>query len=109
MKRFYHHLRHSVAVVSRFVKLALVDALLLSATYFVIVDLQWRNDYAAEKGLGTSISYSLFTHVFSMTSPTTSLQSPLTLDWLQVLIAVMVVVNVVLLRPSLGKKLPTSG
>lgn len=82
------------------------DVLLLLAVYLVLDDRTWRLRCA----LGTAaadctarssphFSYSLFTLTFSMTSdripgiPVQTLQSPPTLDWVQVLVAALVVLN----------------
>ena len=73
---------------------ALTDAILLIFAYFVQQDLEWRSGYASSHGYSVSTSYSLLTRVFTMSRSGTSLSSPLTLDWIQVVIALLIIVNV---------------
>ena len=74
------------------------DAFLLVALFFVQSDLQGRVAYAETvhghtTGYVSSFSYSLFTQAFTMSGPGVSLSSPLTLDWIQVLGALLIVLN----------------
>ncbi|MDG6985248.1 MAG: hypothetical protein JRM73_00690 [Nitrososphaerota archaeon] len=76
----------------------IADALLLALLFFVESDLQGRVAYAETvhghtSGYIPSFSYSLFTQVFTMTGSGVSLSSPPTLDWIQVLGAVLIVLN----------------
>jgi hypothetical protein len=74
-----------------------LDVILLVFAYFVQEDLTWRNDYATSHGATVSTSYSLFTRTFQMVRNETTLRSPPTLDWLQVVIAVLIIANVAFL------------
>ena len=87
------------------------DVLLLVALYFVIGDLLWRAAKAGSPhghtatGYAVSYTYSLFTQIFTMSGGGTTLASPLTLDWVQVIGALLVVVNVWFLYVTfLGRK-----
>ena len=76
----------------------LADAMLLLAVFYVVGDLQWRVAYASSPhghttGYAASFSYSIFTQVFTMSGSGVTLSSPLTLDWIQVLALVLVVLN----------------
>ncbi len=75
-------------------KLISADAVLLLGAYLVLQDLAWRSGYASQKGLAPSYFYSLLTQSFSMTGKGLALQSPLTLDWVQLIAVVLVVLNV---------------
>jgi len=81
-------------MVSRLVKVLVVDAILIVAGFFVYSDLQWRSSYAGFKGLSASTSYLPFIRIFTMTGGAIPLQSPPALDWVQVLAAAFIVVNV---------------
>ncbi len=74
-------------------KVGLADAVLLSAFYFVIQDLQWRSAYASSNGFTPSNSYSLLTRFFSIARGGLALASPPTLDWVQVIVATLLVLN----------------
>lgn len=80
-------------------KVALIDLLLLVALYFVFGDLAWRAYYAGTahaglvRGYGSAFSYSLLTRTFTMTGGAIPLVSPPTLDWVQVLVYLLVVLN----------------
>ena len=85
-------------------KLALVDLVLLTGLYYVIQDLQWRSSYASSVHYACggpcsytpSFSHSILTQFFTMTNANTntSLTSPPTLDWIQLLVLALVVINV---------------
>ena len=83
------------------IKVAIADALLLAGVYLVLVNRAWKIQCAMENGVNCEVartsphfSYSLFTISFSAISPSGMLlQSPPSLDWVQVLLAVFVVVN----------------
>jgi len=75
------------------------DFVLVVLELLVLQDLQWRTSYAASVHAGTngytpSFSYNVLTRVFTMSGNGPSLVSPLTLDWVQLLAIVLVVVNV---------------
>jgi hypothetical protein len=74
-------------------KVLAVDAVLLICVYFVLQDLQWRSGYASQEGFIPSTIYSVLTRSFAMTGRGFALQSPLTLDWIQVLVVALVVLN----------------
>lgn len=89
-------------VVRRAIEVAVTDALLLVGTYLVIVNRQWKINCAL--GLTTDctprnsphFAYSVFTVYFSMNSsltPHVLLTSPPSLDWVQVFVAALVVIN----------------
>ncbi len=72
----------------------LADIVLLVSAYFVLKDLQWRGSYASQQGFTPSYFYSLLTQFFSVTGRGLVLQSPPTLDWVQLTAVVLVVLNV---------------
>jgi len=82
------------------IEVLVVDAVLLILTYLLYSDELWRTGCALGNGLNCSIrsdpsfSYSLFTRFFSMRNNTMLLTSPPTLDWIQVIAAILVLVNV---------------
>ncbi|MDA4124613.1 MAG: hypothetical protein OK438_04080 [Thaumarchaeota archaeon] len=75
-------------------KLLVVDAVLLLSAYLVLQDLAWRSGYASQNGFTPSYLYSVLTQSFSMTGKGLALQTPLTLDWVQIIAVLLVVVNV---------------
>ncbi|MDG7011389.1 MAG: hypothetical protein JRN57_04645 [Nitrososphaerota archaeon] len=88
--------------MKRYLAVVLLDAVLLVALFYVLGDIQWRAAYAGSAharttGYAVSISYSLFTKVFTMAGNGVTLASPLTLDWVQVLAGVLVAANAWLL------------
>lgn len=93
-----------------------VDAILLLLVYLVQLDEQWRlacalgHELSCSARSGPSYSYSLLTQSFSMNSNTgMALRSPPALDWTQVFVVLLVVVNVWFLLPTLRKRLaPTT-
>jgi hypothetical protein len=74
-------------------KVLAVDTVLLIGVYFVLQDLQWRSGYASQEGFTPSTIYSVLTKSFAMTGRSLALQSPPTLDWIQVLVVVLVALN----------------
>jgi hypothetical protein len=90
-------------MVRTVVKAVLADAVLLFALYLVLLDLQWKVDYATSNGMhNPSFSYSILTRGFSMFDPRVNmtLASPPTLDLVQVLLVVLVVLNAALVWQS---------
>ena len=94
-----------------------IDAHLLVSLGYVLSDLQWRVAYAAtsvghERGYAPSFMYSVFTQVFTLKGPSGSLAltSPPTLDWVQVLAVLLVLLNGWWLYTSLSsrRKAPTA-
>jgi hypothetical protein len=75
-------------------KLAVADAFLLIAGYYVLQDLSWRSAYAVSRGFTPTSAYSLLTRMFSLTGQGSGLQSPPTLDWVQVVVALLIIANV---------------
>lgn len=83
------------------VKVLLADLVLLLAVFEVLLDLQWRSTYAASihsacpQGCGymPSFSYSVLTQFFELTGNGRQLVSPATLDWVQALAVVIVILN----------------
>jgi hypothetical protein len=83
-------------------KVFLADVILLFALYSVFVDLQWRTGYAASLhtacpqfcSYSPSFSYSLVTQFFTLAGNGVRLISPPTLDWVQLIVFVLVVLNV---------------
>ena len=75
------------------VKVVLADVIMSFGLILVLEDLGWRSAYAATKGFSPSYSYSVFTHVFSLTRQQLILASPLTLDWIQLFVAGLIVLN----------------
>ncbi len=74
------------------------DVVLLLAEYQVIQDLNWRTWFAASPHAGTngyapSFSISVLTRFFTMSGNGVSLTSPPTLDWVQALAVLLVVIN----------------
>lgn len=82
-------------------KVVALDVLFLTALYFVLQDLAWRTSYAATPhdacgGFCTytpTFSYGFLTRFFTMTGNNTSLVSPPTLDWVQLLVVALVALN----------------
>jgi hypothetical protein len=78
------------------IKWGLVDVLLLLGLYGVYLDRLWRASCEAPGqclSQVSSISLSPFTLVTSLGSNGVPLQSPLTLDWIQLILISLVVVN----------------
>jgi hypothetical protein len=82
-------------MVRRAVATAVLDLLALASLYFVLQDLAWRNSYAEKEHATLSTTYSLFIRTFSIkgTKIQTPLVSPPALDWVQVVVASLIVIN----------------
>ena len=83
-------------------KVLIADAILLIAEFYVIQDLGWRTAYAASLhgacfpracSYSPSFSYSLLIRFFTMSGNRVSLTSPPTLDWVQLLAYILIVIN----------------
>jgi len=80
-------------------KVLAADVILLVALFNVIQDIQWRTSYAASphqaapNGYTPAFAYNIFTQFFTMSGNGVSLTSPPTLDWVQLLAAVLVLLN----------------
>lgn len=90
-------------MVRRAIEVAVADALLLIGTYLVVLNRQWKvncvlgmaNDCTPRSS--PHFSYSVFTVYFSLNSsltPHVLLASPPSLDWVQVFVAALVILNV---------------
>lgn len=95
-------------MVRWYVKLVVFDAFALAALYFVLDDLAARNSYAVSEGLTPGASYSIFTRMFSIGGRSIPLVSPPTLDWVQVIVVVLVVVDLAFVYPALLRALKPS-
>lgn len=80
-------------MIRRAAVLAVFDLLAFVFLYFVLQDLAWRTSYAESEHLISSTTYSLFIRTFSITGTTIPLVSPPALDWVQVAVASLIVVN----------------
>lgn len=82
-------------------KVIAADVVLLVAMFYVVQDLQWRSDFAASArnvcggpcSYTPSLSYNVLTQFFTMTGNSVQLASPPTLDWVQAIAYVLVVLN----------------
>src|SRR5271157_1470125 len=75
------------------------DLILAAAIVFVIQDVQMRTDCALDgctpiARSSAGFAYSVLTKTFSFVANGNTLTSPLTLDWVQVLVLALVIVNV---------------
>jgi hypothetical protein len=75
-------------------KVALVDVVLLIFAYLVTQDLAWRNSFDDFRGYAASTSYSFLTRRLMLSTGSTVLTSPPTLDWVQVAIAILIILNI---------------
>ncbi|MGP8124347.1 MAG: hypothetical protein ACLQEQ_00525 [Nitrososphaerales archaeon] len=75
--------------------LAVFDLLVLTFLYFVLQDLAWRASYVTSEHFSPSTTYSLFIHTFSITVSAVQppLVSPPALDWVQVGVATLILIN----------------
>jgi hypothetical protein len=88
-------------MVRRIFTVVAVDAVLLVALFYVLLDLEWRASYAASPhdacgqicSYSASFSYSLLTRFFSMSGNGVTLASPATFDWVQGLAFAIVILN----------------
>jgi hypothetical protein len=78
------------------------DIIMLVAAFYVVQDLQWRSAYAsaainrcggATCSYTPSFSYGILTQIFTMTGNSVQLSSPVTLDWIQALVYVLILLN----------------
>ena len=71
------------------------DVTALTLLYLIEQDLDARASYVRSEHLTPSTMYSLFFHTFSITGSTVQfpLVSPPVLDWVQVLVALLILVN----------------
>jgi len=74
------------------------DAVVLLFAYEVELDVQWRNAYASAHVGSATTGYGILTKRLQIvTASGQVLRSPPTLDWVQVAIAALIVVNVAFL------------
>ena len=98
---FYRPRSRFGALVRNSFKVLAVDVILLAAGFWVLQDLQWRVGFASSLHnacspicrYSPSFSYSVLTRFFTMTGNGVSLTSPPTLDWVQLIVCLLVVVN----------------
>lgn len=78
----------------RVLEIIAINLVLLLGLYFVTADVASRTAYAAREGSSYFFSQSLLVETSTLQGARGTLQSPLTLAWLQLLLAVLVVVDV---------------
>lgn len=97
-------------MVRRTVVTAVFDLLALAFLYLVLQDLARRTSYAESERLIPSTTYSFFVRVFSITGDTIQipkgLVSPPALDWVQVIVASLIIVNGLYVFSTLRKSPP---
>lgn len=71
-----------------------VNIVLLLGIYFVLGDVATRTAYAAGKGMSYTFAQLFLVETSTLQGSSGGLQSPLTLDWVQLLLVVLVVVDV---------------
>ena len=79
-------------------KVLLADIILVAAVFWVFGDLQWRTAFAASAHSPATwgapySSYAFLTQFFTIVRNGVSLTSPPTLDWVQLIVVVLVVIN----------------
>ena len=88
-------------VVKTVLKVILVDAVLLAGLYSVFSDLDWRTSYGSSVhdacggpcSYSASFSHSVLTQFFTLSGNGVTLTSPPTLDWVQLLVLALVLIN----------------
>lgn len=70
------------------------NIILLFLLYFVTADQAERTAYAAREGLGFLFSRSFLVQVSTLQGSRGTLQSPFSLDWIQILVAALIIVDV---------------
>ena len=88
----------------RAIEVLAVNILLLLALYFVASDVATRTTYAAREGYSYFFTQSFLSEVSSLQGRGESLQSPLTLAWLQLILAVLVILDVLYLYGWVQKR-----
>lgn len=79
----------------RILEILVVNLVLLLALYFVTGDVASRAAYAAREGLSYFFTQSVLVETSSLQGHGTTLQSPLTLSWLQIIAALLVIIDAV--------------
>lgn len=97
-------------MVRRAVVTAVFNFLALVFLYLVLQDLAWRTSYAESEHMILSTTYSLFVRVFSIKGNAiqipNGLVSPPVLDWVQVIVASLIVVNGLYVFSTLARARP---
>ena len=84
------------------IEVVIFDALVLLFAYEVELDVAWRNAYANDKIGTASTSYGFLTRALQIVRPDGQvLRSPPTLDWVQVSLALLIIVNLVVIYEQL--------
>lgn len=81
----------------RLLEIIAVNVVLLLALYFVASDVATRTTYAARQGNSYFFTQSFLTETSTLQGANGSLQSPLTLAWLQLILIVLVILDVLYL------------
>lgn len=93
-------------MVRRTIVTAVFDLLALTFLYLVLKDLASRTSYAESEHLVPSATYTLFVRTPSITGVQIPLVSPPALDWVQVVVASLIVVNGLYVFSKLRKSPP---
>ena len=82
-------------MVRAWLNLVVFDAVVLFILYYVLTDLAWRNAYALGQhpNLSPSTTFGILTRVFILEGGKFPLRSALTLDWVQVWVVTLVLLN----------------
>ena len=99
-------------MVSRGLVFAVFDLFALTFLYFVLQDLAWRTSYVESRELlAASTSYSPFVRVFNISGGGIKqpLVSPPALDWVQVVVVTLILVNGFFLLTTVRKSRKGSG
>jgi hypothetical protein len=79
--------------VRAWIKVAVADVVLIIFLLWVLGDMQGRLSYATAEGRPATFVHSIFIQFFQMSTSSLLLQSPPTLDWSEILVFVLVVIN----------------
>jgi hypothetical protein len=77
----------------RLVEALLINAVLILALLWVTGEQSARASYAVQRGLTFSVTRSLFTYVTTLSSSSGQLSSPPTLDWIQVIVFALFLID----------------
>lgn len=86
------------------IEVAAINVVLLLLLYFVTADQAERTAYAAREGLAFLFSKSILVQTSVLQGSRGALQSPLTLDWVQLLVGALVVVDVLFAYEWSGRR-----
>ena len=109
---FYRPRSRFGALVRTSFKVLAADVVLLAAGFWVLQDLQWRTGFASSLHdacspicrYSPSFSYSVLTRFFTMAGNGVSLTSPPTLDWVQLIACLLVIVNAWFIYDALNSR-----